>query len=318
MVRREPLPAMDGSRAWVLDFRSDRPFHPVRLQERIELLGRGRRHSGGCFWLPSRPTQVCQWDGAGGMVSIGRTDQWEAGEPLTRIVVVGVDDERERVARAFESCLLTDAELAERGRYWEVGSDGLEPWLGPVDGVRARGGRDGRPQAPAVAQQHPAPALAVEGRAGRPGSDPPRGHRVPGAAPPRQGLPARAHRAWLTAAPITCPIPHHQTCPADPGRVAPKERTLNNRELVAAVATRTGLGLHAAQDAVSAVFDLIAAEVADGEQVTLHGFGTFTARERAASTGRNPRTGEPIEIPAGRSPGFKPSAVLRKRLSDAG
>lgn len=137
VVRREPLPAMDGSRAWVLDFRSDRPFHPVRLQERIELLGRGRRRSRGCFWLPSRPTQVCQWDEAGGMVSIGRTDQWEAGEPLTRIVVVGVDDERERVARAFESCLLTDAELAERGRYWEVGSDGLEPWLGPVDGALA-------------------------------------------------------------------------------------------------------------------------------------------------------------------------------------
>ena len=46
--------------------------------------------------------------------------------------MVGVGDERDRVAEAFESCLLTDAELAERGAYWEVGSDGLEPWLGPV------------------------------------------------------------------------------------------------------------------------------------------------------------------------------------------
>lgn len=132
VVRREPLPHAGDGRAWVLDFRSERPFHPDRLQQRIELLGRGSRRSRGCFWLPSRPTQVCQWDGAGGMVSIGHADNWDAGGPLTRIVVVGVDDERDRVAEAFESCLLTDAEFAERGAYWEVGSDGLEPWLGPV------------------------------------------------------------------------------------------------------------------------------------------------------------------------------------------
>ncbi|WP_298132370.1 GTP-binding protein [Micropruina sp.] len=133
-VRRGPLPTRTDGKAWVLDFSSERPFHPERLQQRIEALGRGHRRSRGCFWLPSRPTQVCRWDGAGGMVSIGPEHVWDEAGPLTRIVIVGVDDDREKLAEAFHSCLLTDAELAERGRYWEVASDGLEPWLGPVRG----------------------------------------------------------------------------------------------------------------------------------------------------------------------------------------
>lgn len=140
VVRREPLPPRDGRATWVLDFRSDRPFHPERLQDRIEDLGRGAYRSRGCFWLPSRPTQICQWDGAGGMVSIGPAEHWDEVGPLTRIVIVGVDGRREQLAEAFGSCLLTDAELAERGRYWEVYSDGLEPWLGPVRNLAERFG----------------------------------------------------------------------------------------------------------------------------------------------------------------------------------
>lgn len=132
MVRRDPLPGSAGGAAWVLDFRSERPFHPDRLQQTIEVLGGGPRRSRGCFWLPSRPAQVCQWDGAGGMLSIGPCDHWDEHGPLTRVVVVGMDDGREQLAEAFRSCLLTDHEMAERGPYWEVMDDGLEPWLGPV------------------------------------------------------------------------------------------------------------------------------------------------------------------------------------------
>lgn len=91
---------------------------------------------------------------------------------------------------------------------------------------------------------------------------------------------------------------------------------MNHKELVTAVAARTGLGVHAADDAVSAVLDLIATEVADGEQVSLAGFGIFDARDRAARTGRNPRTGEPLEIPAGRTPSFRPAAGFRRRLAE--
>jgi len=132
VVRREPLPEAGGEHAWVLEIHSDRPLHPDRLQETIVQLGGGARRSRGCFWLPSRPTQVCQWDGAGGMVSIGPADRWDGTGPLTRIVVVGVDEGRDQLARAFAACLLTDDELAERGRYWELDSDGFEPWLGPI------------------------------------------------------------------------------------------------------------------------------------------------------------------------------------------
>lgn len=142
VVRRDPLPDAAGDdvadgdaahgEAWVLDFRSERPFHPGRLQQTIAVLGGGPRRSRGCFWLPSRPAQVCQWDGAGGMLSIGPCDHWDEHGPLTRIVVVGLDDGRERLAEAFRWCLLTDHELAERGPYWEVMDDGFEPWLGPV------------------------------------------------------------------------------------------------------------------------------------------------------------------------------------------
>ncbi|MFT3877385.1 MAG: GTP-binding protein [Propioniciclava sp.] len=131
-VRRGALPEATGA-AWVLDVRSDRPFHPDRLNEFVEILGGGPRRSRGCFWLPSRPHQVCVWDGAGGQLSIGADDTWDRDEqPLTRIVVVGIDGGRDALAAAFQACLLTDAELAERGKYWEVFEDGYEPWLGPI------------------------------------------------------------------------------------------------------------------------------------------------------------------------------------------
>lgn len=139
VIRREPLPERGSSDIWQLDITSSRPFHPERLRQRIEDLGRGQRRSRGCFWLPSRPHQVCQWDGAGGMVSIGVADDWEQAEPLTRIVIVGADGGQDELANAFADCLLTDQELAERGRYWEVDSDGMEPWLGPVPYLMTQG-----------------------------------------------------------------------------------------------------------------------------------------------------------------------------------
>lgn len=134
-VRRDDLAHQDADGTWVLDFRTARPFHPERLRERVEALGGGRRRSRGCFWLPTRPDQVCQWDGAGGMLSIGVCDEWGTEERLTRIVVVGTGEGREELAAQFHGCLLTDEEVAERGVLWEVGTDGMEPWLGPVRGM---------------------------------------------------------------------------------------------------------------------------------------------------------------------------------------
>lgn len=134
-VRREPVETCGSGSSWVLDFRSERPFHPERLRDRIEALGAGEHRSRGCFWLPTRPHQVCQWDGAGGMLSIGVCDDWGTEPQLTRIVVVGRGKGRDELAAHFNACLLTDAEVADRGVLWEVSADGFEPWLGPVRGM---------------------------------------------------------------------------------------------------------------------------------------------------------------------------------------
>jgi len=131
-VRRYALPERNLREAWVLDLESERPFHPERLHAAISTLGGGPRRSRGCFWLPTRPDQLCVWDGAGGQLSVGTTQAWGHREPLTRITIVGVDDDREELERAFGSCLLTDDEMVERGPYWEASEDGFEPWLGPI------------------------------------------------------------------------------------------------------------------------------------------------------------------------------------------
>jgi G3E family GTPase len=132
VVRRGTLPELTSEHVWRLDLRTTRPLHPGRLLDGIESLGGGPRRSRGCFWLPTRPGAICAWDGAGGQLSIGTASPWGRSTPLTRIVVTGVDDEREALVEAFHGALLTDAETTDRGLYWEVAHDGLEPWLGVI------------------------------------------------------------------------------------------------------------------------------------------------------------------------------------------
>ena len=86
---------------------------------------------------------------------------------------------------------------------------------------------------------------------------------------------------------------------------------MNKTELIAAVAEKAGLSKKDADAAVSAVFDAVTAELAKGEKVQLIGFGTFEVRERAAKTGRNPRTGETMTIPASKVPAFKAGKALK-------
>lgn len=117
--------------AWTIELVSERPFHPDRLLENIEQLGGGARRSRGCFWLPTRPNLMCEWDGAGGQLSVGPADRG-ATALRTRILVTGIDDGRDTLAELFQHCLLSDDELAVRGTIWESNADGLEPWLGPV------------------------------------------------------------------------------------------------------------------------------------------------------------------------------------------
>ena len=86
---------------------------------------------------------------------------------------------------------------------------------------------------------------------------------------------------------------------------------MNKSELVNAVAEQAKLPRAKAEAAVNAFFGTVADALKKGEDVALVGFGTFGVRERAARAGRNPRTGESMEIPAGRQPVFRPSKALR-------
>jgi DNA-binding protein HU-beta len=89
---------------------------------------------------------------------------------------------------------------------------------------------------------------------------------------------------------------------------------VNKNELVDAVSSRTDLRKSEAGKAVDAVFDSIAAALKGGDDVRLVGFGTFSVAQRAASEGRNPRTGERIMIAASKQAKFKPGKVLRDSL----
>ena len=88
---------------------------------------------------------------------------------------------------------------------------------------------------------------------------------------------------------------------------------MNKNDLVAAVVTGTGLSKTDASKAVDEVFDQITKALKGGDDVRLVGFGTFNVTKRAASQGRNPRTGEAISIPASNRPKF----TAGKGLKDA-
>jgi DNA-binding protein HU-beta len=90
---------------------------------------------------------------------------------------------------------------------------------------------------------------------------------------------------------------------------------VNRNELVDAVAGKTELRKTEASKAVDAVFDVIADVLKGGDEVRLVGFGTFSVASRAASEGRNPRTGEKIKIAASKQAKFKPGKGLRDSLN---
>jgi DNA-binding protein HU-beta len=87
---------------------------------------------------------------------------------------------------------------------------------------------------------------------------------------------------------------------------------MNKMELVNKVAERTGLKKKDAELAVNSVFEVIADALKEGEKVQVIGFGTFETRERSARSGRNPQTGETINIPASVVPAFKPGNRLKE------
>ncbi len=90
---------------------------------------------------------------------------------------------------------------------------------------------------------------------------------------------------------------------------------MNKTELVAAVAAAAELSKKDAEKAVNAAVESIANALVQGEKVQIVGFGTFETKERAARTGRNPVTGETIEIAASRVPTFKAGKALKDKVT---
>jgi len=90
---------------------------------------------------------------------------------------------------------------------------------------------------------------------------------------------------------------------------------VNKNDLVASVADASGLSRADATKAVDAVFDSITNSLKSGTEVRLVGFGTFTVSKRAATTGRNPRTGEEIKIPASKQAKFKAGKGLKDAIN---
>lgn len=90
---------------------------------------------------------------------------------------------------------------------------------------------------------------------------------------------------------------------------------MRKQELVKDVAQRTKQPESLSGDFVNATFDSIVECLAKGEEVTITGFGTFGITHRAAREGRNPQTGAPMQIPAGKTPRFRPGTQLKRAVS---
>ena len=86
---------------------------------------------------------------------------------------------------------------------------------------------------------------------------------------------------------------------------------MTKAELIDAIATDATISKKDADKALNAAINAITASLEKGEKVVLPGFGTFEVREKAATTARNPRTGETIQVAAKKAPAFKPGATLK-------
>jgi DNA-binding protein HU-beta len=90
---------------------------------------------------------------------------------------------------------------------------------------------------------------------------------------------------------------------------------MNKSDLVDAIADSAGLSKADAGRALDAVVDTVTDALKAGDSVSLVGFGTFSVRDRAARTGRNPRTGETIQIAASKNPAFKAGKALKDAVN---
>ncbi|GHA84124.1 MULTISPECIES: nucleoid-associated protein HU-beta [Halomonadaceae] len=90
---------------------------------------------------------------------------------------------------------------------------------------------------------------------------------------------------------------------------------MNKSELIEAIAASADIPKAAASRALDAMIESVTESLKKGDSVALVGFGTFTVKERAARTGRNPQTGQPIDISAAKVPSFKAGKALKDSVN---
>lgn len=90
---------------------------------------------------------------------------------------------------------------------------------------------------------------------------------------------------------------------------------MNRKELVEALAAKTGSSKADAERSIAALIDVVTATLKKGDNVALVGFGTFEVRKRAARNGRNPATGAELKIKASKAPAFKAGATLKAAVN---
>ena len=91
---------------------------------------------------------------------------------------------------------------------------------------------------------------------------------------------------------------------------------MNKTELIAAIAEKTQLTKKDSEMALKAFIDVVSEELKKGEKIQLVGFGTFEVSNRAARTGKNPQTGNAIDIPASKAPKFKAGKSLKETVNN--
>ena len=89
---------------------------------------------------------------------------------------------------------------------------------------------------------------------------------------------------------------------------------MTKAELIDAIQESTGKSKKETAEIIDAVFDAVGGAISAGGRFSYPGFGTFTVRERKARTGRNPRTGKSLKIPASKAVAFKAAPTLKDRL----
>ena len=90
---------------------------------------------------------------------------------------------------------------------------------------------------------------------------------------------------------------------------------MNKNELISAVAEQCDMSKQQAGDAVDAVLNTVTSSLASGDEVRILGFGNFVVADRKATTARNPRTGETIDVPASKAPKFKAGKALKDAVN---